>query len=341
VNHVIIGFSGPYGAGKGEAVGYLCERSFYPLSLSDILRDELAKEGLTETRERMIEIGNRLREAHGPGVLAERLGEKFLSDRNYVIDSIRHPAEVEALRNADPGFRLVWVDADPGLRMERIKSRGRSGDPGSLEELSRLEGKELKSDNPAGQQLLAVQELSDFTVLNDGSMEDMHQAVQDVLERSQSFERPSWDTYFMQIAHVVASRSNCVKRKVAAVITLDKRIISTGYNGTPRGTRNCNEGGCPRCNSFAKGGTRLDECLCSHGEENAITQASYHGTSVRGGTLYSTMSPCLFCTKLIINSGIKEVIYNSHYPLGETAMDLLRESGVVLRQYDDDTAEPE
>ena len=81
----------------------------------------------------------------------------------------------------------------------------------------------------------------------------------------------------MAIARVVASRSNCVKRKVAAVITRDRRIISTGYNGTPRGTRNCNEGGCPRCNGFAEGGTRLDECLCSHGEENAITQAAYHG----------------------------------------------------------------
>ena len=83
----------------------------------------------------------------------------------------------------------------------------------------------------------------------------------------------------MSIARVVASRSNCVKRKVAAVITRDRRIISTGYNGTPRGTRNCNEGGCPRCNGFAEGGTRLDECLCSHGEENAITQAAYHGVT--------------------------------------------------------------
>jgi dCMP deaminase len=123
-----------------------------------------------------------------------------------------------------------------------------------------------------------------------------------------------------------------VKRKVAAVITVDRRIVSTGYNGTPRGTRNCNEGGCPRCNSFGETGTRLDECLCSHGEENAITQAAYHGVSVRGATLYTTLCPCLICTKMIINAGIQEVVYNADYPLGAQSLSLLREAGVKVRQ---------
>ena len=107
---------------------------------------------------------------------------------------------------------------------------------------------------------------------------------------------------------------------------------SFGYNGTPRGTRNCNEGGCPRCNSFAEGGTRLDECLCSHGEENAITQAAYHGVAVRGGSIYTTFAPCLMCTKMIINAGIQEVAYNAAYPLGDVSLSLLREAGVKVRQ---------
>ncbi|MBW2258732.1 MAG: dCMP deaminase family protein [Deltaproteobacteria bacterium] len=141
----------------------------------------------------------------------------------------------------------------------------------------------------------------------------------------------------MAIARVVASRSNCVKRRVGAIIALDRRIISTGYNGTPRGVRNCNEGGCPRCNSFAESGTRLDECLCSHGEENAITQASYHGVSVRGGVLYTTFSPCLMCTKMIINAGIEEVVYNAAYPLADVPLTLLREVGVKVRQVALDT----
>ena len=206
-----------------------------------------------------------------------------------------------------------------------------------MEELRQLEGRELGSENPAAQQLLAVRELADDRVENNGSLEELLKKVQGVLEQSFFFERPDWDEYFMSIARVVASRSNCVKRKVAAVITLDKRIVSRGYNGTPRGTRNCNEGGCPRCNSFAEGGTRLDECLCSHGEENAITQASYHGVSVRGGVLYTTFSPCLMCTKMIINAGIEEVAYNATYPLADVPLALLREAGVKVRQVKLDT----
>jgi len=96
--------------------------------------------------------------------------------------------------------------------------------------------------------------------------------------------------------------------------------------------RNCNEGGCPRCNAFARSGSRLDECLCSHGEENAIIQAAYHGISVRESTLYTTFFPCLFCTKLIINSGITEVIYDASYAMDEVPRTLLREAGVELRQ---------
>ena len=94
-------------------------------------------------------------------------------------------------------------------------------------------------------------------VRNDGTFEELFPQLVEVLQGSLFFKRPAWDEYFMNIATTVSSRSNCVKRKVAAVVTIDRRIISTGYNGTPRGTVNCNEGGCPRCNSFAPGGTAL------------------------------------------------------------------------------------
>ncbi len=331
---MILGLSGPYGAGKGEVMAYLESRSFYALSLSDVLRDELRERGLEESRERMIEVGTQLRERYGPGALAVRLLDKLAPDRNYVVDSVRHPAEVETLREAHGDFKLVWVDADMETRLERLKGRARPGDPETLERLKELEGRERGGENAAGQQMAAVQALADFTLRNDGGKEELHKAIQTILSRSLFFERPDWDEYFMNIAEVAASRSNCVKRKVGAVITIDRRLVATGYNGTPRGVRNCNEGGCPRCNAFGQSGAGLDTCLCSHAEENAIVQSAYHGVPVRGGTIYTTMSPCLQCTKMIINAGIVAVIYNGDYPLGESSLEILSDAGVKLEKVD-------
>ena len=147
----------------------------------------------------------------------------------------------------------------------------------------------------------------------------------------QPLKRPGWDEYFMRIAQVVALRSNWSRRQVAAVIVKDHRIISTGYNGTPRGIKNCNEGGCPRCSSDAPSGTALEECICCHGEENAIVQAAYHGISVKDSTLYTTFSPCLLCAKMIINAGIREVVYAERYSIDDTSRRILNEAGVKLR----------
>ncbi|PYU94089.1 MAG: hypothetical protein DMG08_08540 [Acidobacteria bacterium] len=330
---MIIGLTGPNAAGKTEVGQYLKARGFECHSLSDEIREEAAKRGCEISREVLVEIGNELRGRFGPGVLAERILQRLEPDRNYVVDSIRNPAEVEALRRRKD-FTLLAVQADRKIRFERSRARGREGAAQTLEQFAFEEERELQSKDPASQQLVATQQLADVTLYNNGSLEELHRQLDTLLPRlMRNFPRPEWDEYFMNIAKVVASRSNCIKRKVAAIIVKDKRIISTGYNGTPRGARNCNEGGCPRCNSMAESGTALEECLCCHGEENAITQAAYHGTNVKGATLYTTLAPCLLCTKMIINSGIAEVVYNRDYALNERALSLLRECGVALRQY--------
>lgn len=145
--------------------------------------------------------------------------------------------------------------------------------------------------------------------------------------------RPDWDTYFMQIAEVIATRANCSRRKVAAVVVSDKRIISTGYNGTPRGVKNCFEGGCPRCSGKLPSGAALEECICVHAEQNAICQAAYYGIRLAGATIYVTLSPCLTCAKLIINAGIKEVVYGGEYAFSEQTEKLLKEANVTCRKY--------
>ncbi|MBM4152905.1 MAG: dCMP deaminase family protein [Kiritimatiellaceae bacterium] len=146
-------------------------------------------------------------------------------------------------------------------------------------------------------------------------------------------KRPGWDEYFMDIAHVVARRGNCCRRQVAAVIVRDHRIVSTGYNGTPRGITNCHEGGCARCQSDTPSGQALGECICSHAEENAIVQAAYHGIALKGGVLYCTLSPCLLCAKMIINAGIAEVVYETEYHFNEQAKALFAEAKVLCRQF--------
>lgn len=329
---MIIGLTGTNGAGKTVTAEYLKSKSFHFHSLSDEIRDELARRNVEATRANLIDVGNELRAEHGPAVLAERIKAKLRPDWNYAIDSIRNPYEVRALRAARD-FRLLKVDAPVDIRYERVRQRGGPRTPASFEEFVELERRETESDNPANQQLRATHELADVTVVNDGTIEELHTRLEQVVRQwLMQAKRPGWDEYFMQIAQIVALRSNCMKRKVAAVVVKDKRIVSTGYNGTPRGVKNCNEGGCPRCNSLAASGTNLGECLCSHAEENSITQAAYHGISLKGAILYSTFSPCLICTKMIINAGISEVVFNVEYPLAEVSQDLLKEAGVTIRQ---------
>ncbi len=330
---MIIGLTGKNGAGKTEVSQYLVGRGFEYHSLSDEIRREAEKRGVALTREILIDLGNELRNRSGAGVLAEGILARIGYDRNYVIDSIRNPAEVDVLRRRKD-FVLMGLEAGQETRFERSRQRGRESAARTLEQFAREEARELESADPAAQQLIATQQMADVVIHNDGSIAELHQKLGEVLPALLSnFDRPDWDEYFLNIAKVVASRSNCIKRKVAAIIVRDRRVVSTGYNGTPRGARNCNEGGCPRCNSMAKSGTSLEECLCCHGEENAITQAAYHGTSLKGATLYTTFAPCLLCTKMIINSGIAEVVYNQDYPLNERALALLKECGILLRRH--------
>ncbi len=330
---MVIGLTGKNGSGKGEVANFLRQAGFEYHSLSDILREELRKKRQKITRKKLIETGTRLREKEGLGVLAQRTLAKLGTEHNYVIDSIRNPEEVKTLRKRSDFF-LLNITAPAPLRFRRLKERSRESDPTTLAQFVQLEKREFRNSNPAGQQLLATAKLANTIIENRSTLDRLHEKIRKTLmELVRSRPRPPWDTYFMDIARQVALRSNCVKRRVAAVIIKDKRIVSSGYNGTPRGVKNCNEGGCPRCNAFGASGARLDECLCSHAEENSITQAAYHGVNIKGATLYTTFSPCLICTKMIINVGIDEVVYDIHYPLMSVASRLLKEAGVKLRRF--------
>ena len=146
--------------------------------------------------------------------------------------------------------------------------------------------------------------------------------------------RPSWDTYFIEITKIVATRSTCLRRQVGAVIVKDNHIITTGYNGAPKGMAHCVDlGGCMREKLNIPSGTRQELCRATHAEQNAIIQAAVLGVSIDGGTCYVTDSPCSLCAKMLINAGIKRVVFIGKYP-DELAMDFFHEAGVLLHQYD-------
>jgi dCMP deaminase len=144
--------------------------------------------------------------------------------------------------------------------------------------------------------------------------------------------RPSWDEYFMSLARLAATRSTCLRRHVGAVIVKDRMLLSTGYNDTPRGMRNCGDDGCARCASDAATGTGLDTCLCLHAEQNAIIQAAYHGVAIAGGAIYCTHQPCLTCAKMVVNAGLVRIVYAAPYP-DPVAEQLLRDASVELVRF--------
>ncbi|GAA5916952.1 deoxycytidine monophosphate deaminase [Sporobolomyces salmoneus] len=177
--------------------------------------------------------------------------------------------------------------------------------------------------------------------------------------------RPTWDTYFMALASLASLRSNCMKRRVGAVLVRDKRVLSTGYNGTPRGVTNCNEGGCCRCNSNEDGwgeggepdkeqeeliieevnsaegkklnrvGQGLDVCVCLHAEENALLEAGRErvsGGRAEAAVLYCNTCPCLTCTVKIVQCGVKEVVYSLSYSMDDASRQVMESAGVILRQ---------
>lgn len=141
--------------------------------------------------------------------------------------------------------------------------------------------------------------------------------------------RPSWEEYFMQITHLVASRATCIRRKVGAILVKDKRILSTGYNGAPKNLAHCSQVGCLRNKLKIPSGQRQEICRGLHAEQNAIIQAALYGINIKGATLYCTIQPCITCSKMLINAGIKKVIFQGEYP-DPLAREMLKEAGIEL-----------
>lgn len=143
-------------------------------------------------------------------------------------------------------------------------------------------------------------------------------------------DRPDWDHYFMQIASVVATRSTCLRRRVGALLVLNKRILSTGYNGAPSGLNHCLEVGCLREQMNVPSGERHELCRGLHAEQNAIIQAAVHGVAIKDAILYCTHYPCSLCAKMLVNAGVRSLVLSENYP-DDLAVELFAEAGIEVK----------
>lgn len=319
-------------AGKSSIASYLSEEH-------NFTRIRLARTAATPSVEKSAS------DAHVPSSEASPVDQQHVfSDVDALLDfvtlrwkerwvttDIWDDAVVDALLRR-PFFLLISVDAPVSVRWKRFTDRCAANQltPPSLEEFVLRNDAHLFAP---GTGLSALFQRAQLKLLNSAtSISSLRHAIRTLNLTDEARLRPSWDQYFMQLADLAAHRSNCMKRRVGCVIVREKRVVSTGYNGTPRGMTNCNDGGCPRCNNAAKGGTGLNTCLCLHAEENALLEA---GRDRIGGsaTLYCNTCPCLTCSVKITQVGISEVVYNQGYMVDTMTAKIFAESGVRLRQF--------
>ncbi|MDX9779287.1 MAG: cytidine/deoxycytidylate deaminase family protein [Patescibacteria group bacterium] len=151
-------------------------------------------------------------------------------------------------------------------------------------------------------------------------------------EQETNYVRPSWDEYFMKITEMVGSRGSCDRGRAGCVITRDKRIIATGYAGSPIGLAHCDEVGHEMHTVTHADGSTSRHCIrTTHAEQNAICEAARMGISINGGTLYCKMTPCYTCAKMIINAGIKKVVCAQDYHAGSRSKEIFQEAGIEFQ----------
>ncbi|KAI0156812.1 cytidine deaminase-like protein [Xylariaceae sp. FL1272] len=250
--------------------------------------------------------------------------------RSRWVTLINSESVLDALSRR-PFFILISVDAPLMVRWKRYQSSSVSSlPPPSLESFIAESDSDLYSPTTG---VLPLISRAAIRLLNTSpSLAHLYATLGKLDLTNPDRLRPSWDNYFMSLSSLAAHRSNCMKRAVGAVLVSNSRVISTGYNGTPRHLTNCSEGGCPRCNSGDSSGTNLATCLCLHAEENALLEAGRERIR-EGSVLYCNTCPCLTCSIKIVQVGISEVVYSQGYSMDQDTARVFKSAGVKLRQF--------
>ncbi|KAK0946950.1 Deoxycytidine monophosphate (dCMP) deaminase [Friedmanniomyces endolithicus] len=324
---MLIGICGTICAGKHSVQDYLVQRhDFTALELAHNVS------GVKKTSQ---DLGPQTQRAHTSQVSFATVNDllDFATEhwqQRFCTTSIHNEATVEALCHR-PFFLLLHIDAPLFTRWQRLEIRCAST-PSTLEQFVRSNDAHLYNSTTGG--LAALASRAQIQLLNTTtSLQSLHSALDALNLTDESRLRPTWDHYFMTLASLAARRSNCMRRQVGCVLVRENRVISTGYNGTPRHITNCNAGGCARCNDGGgRSGVGLSTCLCLHAEENALLEAGRERVG-GGAVLYCNTCPCLTCSIKIVQVGITEVVFNRSYWMDAETAKIFQEAGVQLRQF--------
>jgi dCMP deaminase len=362
-SRLIIGLTGAFGSGASYiADEFLVEMGFKKLSLSSVLKKKYETEkGVSQyNRSDLQNYGNELRKKN-PSELAEEVSELIEDEENYVIDSIRNPKEIAYFREKYAEFILIGVFASFNTRWERVKGKYNS-DQGSFE---RDDQKDKGTWEPYyGQKISDCFFESDLVISNEEYLRDkdlFEKKSRSIKHYIKAFKEPyrsnpQIDEILMAESYIIGRMSNCLKRKVGAIIAdSKKRVISSGYNCVPIGQKPCASKykECYRDNkrkelgeslfssindscgtdkdvfleTFKNHVKLLDYCRSLHAEENAIVGLAGDGINLDNSTIYVTTHPCNLCANKIVQSGIKRVVYFEPYPVLE-AQEILKGASI-------------
>jgi len=327
---MIIGITGTLGAGKGAVVEVLKENGFKHFSVRELLIEEMEKRRIEINLNNMAQIANTLRRENSPSYIIEKLFEKAKQENeNCIIESIRTPREAEKIKQK--GGILIAVDALPETRYSRILARQSEIDNISFDEFLEQEKKQMFSINPNEQNLSGCVDMADYVLNNNKTFEYLKEQVEEVLKKIEIEKRPSWDEYFMTITRAIAKRATCNRGKTAAIAVKDRRIIATGYVGSPKGLPHCDEAGHMLHKVINEDDSISQHCIRTvHAEQNVICQAAKFGISLDGATMYMKLTPCFTCAKMIINTGIKRIVAEKKYHRDKYSLKFLKEAGIEV-----------
>ena len=336
---MIIGITGKNASGRKTLAEYLVRKGFNHFSLSNEIREEAKRRNMTITFNNLIDLGNQMRARYGPTVWAERVKLKLDEGNDYVVTSFFNVEEVKVFKDlAD--FMLVSVIADSQMRFELIRSRAKEEDIDEFRSYEQfLENEKLEqSSDPNKQQLHKCHKMADIVIKNEGSIEEFYQKIDKLVTdlKKKYFKRPTWDEYFLGIVDAVAKRATCDRGRTAVLIVKDKRILATGYVGSPIGQPHCDDAGHLIKKLIHEDGKITQHCVrTNHAEVNAIALAARNGVAIDGATLYCKLEPCFTCAKMLVNAGIKRVVCQVRYHAAQDTRKLLNAAGVELTAISD------